>query len=143
MSARLLRFPPDPAQLAQVRSDARTRAAELGAAPGVCDTVSLVIDELVNNAIEHGAVYRRHGAELSVELRGSGDRLTVDFVDPEMPDDQVRELARALRAASSGTPSLDSERGRGLFLIAGYMEELRVDIAAGGGLHLHGRLAAD
>jgi anti-sigma regulatory factor (Ser/Thr protein kinase) len=137
-----LRFPPDPARLREVRRDARARAMDLGATPAVCDAVSLVVDELVNNAIEHGAAYRRRGTELSVVVGAASGRLTVDFVDPEMPEPKVRELARALQEASGGMPTLDSERGRGLFLIAIYMEELRVDIAPGGGLHLHGRLAA-
>jgi len=51
------------------------------------------------------------------------------------------DLAGALRDAAGGMPSLESERGRGLFLIAIYMDEVRVDVAVGGGLHLHGRLA--
>jgi anti-sigma regulatory factor (Ser/Thr protein kinase) len=138
-----LRFPPDPARLREVRRGARARAMRLGATPAVCDAVSLVIDELVNNAIEHGAAYRRRGVELSVQVGAVQGRLTVDFVDPEMPEDQVRDLARALHDAARGMPTLDSERGRGLFLIAIYMEELRVDVAPGGGLHLHGRLAGE
>jgi len=136
------RFRADPAVLRKVRSDARCCAADLGAAPEACDAVSLVVDELVNNAIEHGAAYRNKGAELSVAVGSEAGKLTLDFVDPEMPDSQVRELARALRDAAGGMPSLESERGRGLFLISIYMEELRVDVAIGGGLHLHGRLAA-
>ncbi|MGE3175666.1 MAG: ATP-binding protein [Planctomycetota bacterium] len=142
MGAAPLRFPPDPLQLRKVRSDVRTQAKGLGAEPEQCDALSLVVDELVNNAIEHGAAYRRHGVDLSVAVGFAGGRVTVDFVDPEMPDDMVRDLAGALRDAAGGMPSLDSERGRGLFLIAIHMEELRVDVAAGGGLHLHGRLAA-
>ena len=143
MSSSPLQFPPDPAQLRRIRSDARERAKAMGAGEGACDAVALVIDELVNNAIEHGAAYRQKNVNLSVNVGIDGKQLTVDFVDPEMPDDQVRDLAAALRDASSGMPSLDSERGRGLFLISVYMEELRVDVATGGGLHLHGRLSTD
>ena len=137
-----MRFPADPQCLRRIRSDVRERAAGLGAAQGSCDALSLVVDELVNNAIEHGAVYRRKGVELSVAIGEDQGRITIDFVDPEMPDDLVRDLARALRDAAGGMPTLDSERGRGLFLVAIYMEEVRVDVAQGGGLHLHGRLAA-
>jgi anti-sigma regulatory factor (Ser/Thr protein kinase) len=99
------------------------------------------VDELVNNAIEHGATYRRHGSDLSLDVGIDGGRVTIDFVDPEMPEDLVRDLATALRDAAGGMPSLDSERGRGLFLVAIHMDELRVDVASGGGLHLFGRLA--
>jgi len=136
-----IRFAADATVLRRVRNDARQRAAGLGAPATICDAVSLVVDELVNNAIEHGASYRNKGQDLSVEIGLDGATYTVDFVDPEMPDDIVKDLARQLGDAAGGMPNLYSERGRGLFLIAVHMEELRVDIAPGGGLHLHGRLA--
>lgn len=137
-----IRFPPSASVLRRVRNDARSLAAGLGATASTCDAITLVVDELVNNAIEHGAVYRVKGQELSVDIGADGGHFTVDFLDPEMPDDLVRELARQLSEAAGGMPSLHSERGRGLFLIAVYMEELRVDVAVGGGLHLRGRLTA-
>ena len=68
-------------------------------------------------------------------------RIVLEFIDPEMPDNQVLDLAHALRDVADGMPALDSERGRGLFLISIYMDELRVAIAQGGGLHLKGRMA--
>lgn len=141
MSAARLQFPPDPTQLGRVRRDARERALALGAASNQGDAVALVVDELVNNAIEHGAAYRIKGVDLSVAVGLDGKRLTVDFIDPEMPDDQVRDLATALQESADGLPALDSERGRGLFLLTVYLEELQIDVAAGGGLHLRGRLA--
>lgn len=141
MTAGSLRFPPDPRLLRRLRGDVRARALDLGAAEASCDAMALVVDELVNNAIEHGAAYRQKGVELTVSVGIAAGQLTIDFVDPEMPDPLVQDLARALRDAAGGMPSLESERGRGLFLIAIYMDEVRVDVAAGGGLHLHGRLA--
>ena len=141
MSSTRLQFPPDPSQIGRVRRDARDCAVALGADSAHCDAVSLIVDELVNNAIEHGAPYRHKGEDLSVGIGMDGRQLIVDFIDPEMPDDQVRMLANALQDASGGLPALDSERGRGLFLITVYMEELRIDVAAGGGLHRQGRLA--
>ena len=143
MTVSRLQFPPDPSQLARVRGDARDRALALGAASSQGDAVALVVDELVNNAIEHGAVYRTKGVDLSVSVALDGGRFVVDFIDPEMPDDQVRDLAEALQDSAGGLPALDSERGRGLFLLTVYMEDLSIDVAAGGGLHLKGKLAAD
>ncbi len=140
MSSARLHFPPDPAHLAKVRRDAKEHALALGAVGNQGDAVALVVDELVNNAIEHGAAYRTKGVDLSVVVGLDGKRLTVDFIDPEMPDDEVRDLAKALQESADGLPALDSERGRGLFLLTVYMEELRIDVAAGGGLHLRGRL---
>ncbi len=143
MTAEPLRFPADQRHLRRLRSEVRDRAAQLGARENACDAAALVVDELVNNAIEHGAAYRRRGLELSLAVGVERGLVTIDFIDPEMPDAQVQDLARALRDAAAGMPSLESERGRGLFLISIYMEEVRVDVAAGGGLHLYGRLAAN
>lgn len=137
-----LRFLPSPAQVRRVRQEARSIAAGLGAREEVCDALALVVDELVNNAIEHGAPYRSAGHELTVAISRDGARLVLDFEDPEMPSEEVRGLAMALRQAANGTPSLDSERGRGLFLVSVYLEEVSVDVCPGGGLHLRGRLGA-
>ena len=93
-----------------------------------------------NNAIEHGASYRTTEGSLSIDVAFADGRLSVEFVDPEMPEPIVRELAEALQAAANGMPSLENERGRGLFLISIYMEELRVDVAPGGGMRLLGSL---
>jgi anti-sigma regulatory factor (Ser/Thr protein kinase) len=140
--AHILRIPPVAAGLPEARREARSVAAALGASPEICDAVALVVDELVNNAIEHGSVYRTSESALSVRLGEVAGRLVVEFFDPEMPVPMVRELARALTDAAQGMPSLDSERGRGLFLLSIYMEEVRIDVAEGGGLHLKGRMAA-
>jgi anti-sigma regulatory factor (Ser/Thr protein kinase) len=137
-----LSFPPDATRLRDLRARARQMAQQLGmAAAG--DVLSLVIDELVNNAIEHGRIYRRKGEHLRIRVQQDGSALSLDFFDPEMPEGHVLELARALHAVGEGLPALDGERGRGLFLVAIHMAELRVAVAAGGGLHLHGRLNPD
>lgn len=137
------RFPPEARQVRLVRQHVRERAGLMGAAESVCDAVTLIVDELVNNAIEHGASYRRAQDPLSIALGLESGQLTIEFLDPEMPETAVRELANALKAAADGTPSLDSERGRGLFLISVYMEEVRIEVAASGGLRLLGRLSAN
>jgi len=137
-----LRFPPEGSALREVRADVRRIAAEQGAAPSVCDNLALVVDELVNNAIEHGAAYRKEGVDLSVSLEGEGDALTIHFFDPEMPADEVQGLVEALAETANGMPSLESERGRGLFLLSVYLEELVADAAPQGGLRLSGRIQA-
>ena len=55
MSDGELWFQPGGAVLRDVRAKVRELAAGLGAASSVCDNFALVVDELVNNAIEHGA----------------------------------------------------------------------------------------
>ena len=141
MSERRFSFPAAQQALRQLRADVRVAAAKLGAAARVCDTVALVVDELVNNAIEHGAAYRHRGLDLSVRIAVDGGRLSVEFCDPETPESTVRELATALADAGNGMPSLENERGRGLFLLSVYLENLRAEVVAGGGLRLHGLLA--
>lgn len=135
-----LRFLPDGAVLREVRADVRRLAASLGAEEAVCDNLALVVDELVNNAIEHGAAYRQQRIELRVRLACDAVRFLIEFHDPEMPDDQVAELAAALAAAGDGMPSLENERGRGLFLLTVYLEGLRAERASGGGLLLRGEI---
>ena len=136
-----LRFLAEERAARAVRQHVRELAMRMGAAESLCDAAALVADELVNNAIEHGASYRKANTQLSIEVGFDSGRLSVEFVDPEMPEPTVRELARALQAAADGMPSLESERGRGLFLISIYMEEVRVDVAPGGGMRLLGRMS--
>ena len=138
MNPARLSFRPDPGVLRQLRADVRDATAKLGGESAVCDTVALVVDELVNNAIEHGAPYRRRGLDLAVQIGLVGDRIEVEFFDQEMPDDSVRELAVALTDAANGMPSLENERGRGLFLLSVYLDDLRAEVWAQGGLRLAG-----
>lgn len=134
-------FAPQPEALRRVRSEARQRALQLGATARGADTVALVIDELVNNAIEHGVEYRLKGLLLSIRLRIEGTGLAVEFVDPEMPASAVADLDDALGLASQGAPSLENERGRGLFLLTVYLDGLCVAQADGGGMLLRGVIA--
>jgi len=136
----MLTFPPDGSVLRKVRAKVRDMAGRLGAEPNVCDNLALVVDELVNNAIEHGASYRKAGLDLGVRIEAVGERLVIEFFDPEMPEDQIRELAAALSETASGVPSLESERGRGLFLLSVYLDGLAAEVASQGGLRLVGNV---
>lgn len=137
MASRLT-FAPRAGVLRQLRAEVRKVAATFGANDKVGENLALVVDEIVNNAIEHGAEYRRRGLDLAVEITAEGDRLRVDFFDPEMPAAVVDELSRLLEQATSGMPSLDSERGRGLFLLTVYLQDLHAATASSGGLQLGG-----
>ncbi|MFK7739990.1 MAG: ATP-binding protein [Planctomycetota bacterium] len=138
MSRSRLSFPADGRVVREVRARVRRFASSLGAGSSVCDNLALVVDELVNNAIEHGAVYRTGNQELAVCIEPADERIAIEFFDPEMPDDQVEELAESLSAATNGMPSLDSERGRGLFLLTVYLDGLRAERVDKGGLRLVG-----
>lgn len=133
-----LDFPPRQHVLKELRARVKAEARRLGAKPAVCDSLALVVDEMVNNAVEHGSSYRRKNLDLTIEIGDVGDHITIEFFDREMPAANVLELAKALAAAATGTPSLESERGRGLFLMSVYLEGLRAEVAQIGGLRLVG-----
>jgi anti-sigma regulatory factor (Ser/Thr protein kinase) len=139
--ARRLVFPPDAGVVKQLRARVRTLAATLGAPADVCDSLALVVDELVNNAVEHGSVYRRANVNLAIQIEAAGDRLSIEFFDPEMPSDTIAELSSALAATANGMPSLENERGRGLFLLSIYLQNVRAEEAPAGGLRLVGTVA--
>lgn len=138
---RRLSFSPSAGVLRQLRADVRQLAVGLGADARIGDQLALVVDELVNNAIEHGSDYRLRGLDLAVQIEPAGDRLKVEFFDQEMPLDAVDELSVALAAAANGMPSLESERGRGLFLLSVYLQDVRAVAAPSGGLCLIGHIA--
>jgi anti-sigma regulatory factor (Ser/Thr protein kinase) len=70
MNGKRLQFAASPGVVGKVRDAVRRLAADLGAAESVGEQLALVADELINNAIEHGSVYRRRGEALALELRG-------------------------------------------------------------------------
>jgi anti-sigma regulatory factor (Ser/Thr protein kinase) len=138
--ARRLTFAPRPGVLKQLRADVRRLANAFGAEERVGDNLALVVDELVNNAIEHGAEYRQRGADLAVQIEATGNQLRIEFFDPEMPPETIAQLAHMLADATNGLPSLESERGRGLFLLSIYLQNLRAESAPSGGLRLVGHI---
>ena len=143
MSGKRLQFAASPGVVGKVRDAVRRLAADLGAAESVGDQLALVADELINNAIEHGSVYRRRGEALAHEVAAAAaGRLRVEFVDPEMPGELVARLAAHVAEATGGLPALDSERGRGLFLLTVFLQDLRVEaLGVAGGLRIVGHVA--
>ena len=118
----LLKIPVEGAVLRKVRAKVRDLAGRVGADPAVCDNLALVVDELVNNAIEHGSVYRKTSQDLAVRITLEGGDFLIEFFDPDMPVELVEELSDVLAAAANGMPALESERGRGLSLLTVYLQ---------------------
>lgn len=143
MSGKRLQFAASPGVVGKVRDAVRRLAADLGAAESVGEQLALVADELINNAIEHGSVYRRRGEALALEVAAAAaGRLRVEFVDPEMPGELVARLAAHVAEANGGLPALESERGRGLFLLTVFLQDLRVEaLGVAGGLRIVGHVA--
>lgn len=134
-------FPPRGDALRKVRADMRAAAVRLGGDAALGEVVALVADELVNNAIEHGVGYRSDHRDLQLTLEVVDGRWRVVFHDPEMPAPQIAELAAALADVARGMPSLESERGRGLFLLSVYLEDISAMPHPTGGLVLSGLVA--
>jgi anti-sigma regulatory factor (Ser/Thr protein kinase) len=133
---------PHVGQVRFLRADLREHLEARGVAEADVDRLVLVVDEMVNNAIEHGASHRRMSDVLRLRVDVEVAELRLEFVDPSAPGDLVAQLEEMLAACSSGRPPLFSERGRGLFLIADGLDELRVAVGdAGVGLRLLGRAA--
>lgn len=137
------RIPAQPEHLRDLRKGVREGVEAMGATAAVCERAVLVLDELVSNAIEHGDAYRTGGGELLVQVSLTAAGLWMEFVDPDVPGPMVEELRNAISRWGGEAPPITNERGRGLFLIATYLDELIVQAARGGGLHVRGRISAE
>lgn len=137
----VFRFPPEVSHLRMLRRTVRDGLQAQGVPSTTIELVVLVLDEVVSNAIEHGHGYRARNEPLSVAVRSNGIEVELDFEDPEAPGEVVSEIADALERSRGKRPPPDSERGRGLYLVADSLADLSVRPAPGGGLHLHGRCA--
>jgi len=102
-----------------------------GLPKGEVDTMEFVIGELLDNAVDHGGggaardekdLTEDVRVSLHVEIRGAIWTARIGDQGGGEPAD-VQELL----APADGLPDLESERGRGFFLIIGMIDELRVE----------------
>jgi anti-sigma regulatory factor (Ser/Thr protein kinase) len=135
------RLAADPTALRGLRRRVRGALRGLRLPPTDTDTVLLVLDELVSNAIEHGAVYRKSRTPLHVSLETEGEDLVLEFADADMPSPQIAVLAKTFADGDIELPDFEDERGRGLFLVLTSMQAIVVEdrTAAGDGMVLRGR----
>lgn len=138
------RFAAVPEALRDLRKRVRAEVKGARLPRATVDVVILVLDELVSNAIEHGASYRRGATPLRAELRADGRDLVLVFDDDDMPAAEVAELQRIV-GADIELPDLEDERGRGLFLITTSLQGLTVEdrTGVGAGVRLSGRIGRD
>jgi anti-sigma regulatory factor (Ser/Thr protein kinase) len=131
----------EPDALRSLRRRVRTTLRTQGLGPNDIDTVLLVVDELVTNAIEHGTAYRQRAKPLHARLQTDGDDLVLEFEDRDMPPPQIALLAKALADGDIELPDLEDERGRGLFLVLTSMQSIVVEdrTAQAEGMRLQGR----
>jgi anti-sigma regulatory factor (Ser/Thr protein kinase) len=95
------------------------------------ESIALVTTEILNNSIEHGA--RGPDDEIDVVMTVTSDHFRCEVVDPGKGGDA---FAKAALAKAARMPDLEEPRGRGLFLIRSYMDELTVTWDAKAGTRL-------
>lgn len=84
--------------------------------------MALVITEICNNAVEHGSATPDEPMKLTAEI--TDGILKMEII--EKSGEAVDPIGQAL-LESFGPPSLEEERGRGLFLIRVYVDEFQID----------------
>jgi len=132
-------FPPDLGYLRTLRRHLRGELASNGVSEDLRNKVLLVLDEIVTNAIDHGAEYRVGDGHLTLRLAVERTEVSLEFEDPDVPLVIVQRLA-AMLASGGELPPIEAERGRGLILLAASVDSLVVTPRAAGGLHLAGRI---
>lgn len=133
-------FPPEPEHLRAMRRLVRQRLGKDGVGDHAIEMLLLVLDEIVSNAIEHGLTYRKLHDPLLVRVHRNGDAVELEFEDPETPVELVQKLKAVLGTSGIDLPPIANERGRGLFLVAALLQDIRITIRTHGGLRLTGRL---
>ncbi len=85
------------------------------------ESIALVTTEILNNSIEHGA--QGPADEIEVAMRVTAESFHFECTDPGAGG---AEFARKALEKAAAMPDLEEPRGRGLFLIRNYMDDLQV-----------------
>ena len=134
------RFAADLSRMAEMREVVRESLVREGVPAEFLERLVLVVDEVVSNSIEHGTDYRQTEKPIRVCVGRTEDGLVLSVDDVDMPPDMVADLAREFGSQPGEAPALNLERGRGMFLISMFLEDLQVSSVDGGGMRLRGRL---
>ena len=136
------RFPADLSRMAGLRRVVREHLERAGVDDALVERTVLVVDEVVSNAIEHGSEYRRSSDPIRVCIERVEDDLLLKVDDADVPSDLVANLARVFDDQIESAPAAVVERGRGMYLITMFLEDIEILSAEGGGMRLQGRLDA-
>ena len=136
------RFPADLSRMADLRRVLRAHLEGVGVDGAQVERMILVVDEVVSNSIEHGSEYRRSPDPIRVYVERVECDLLLQVDDADVPSDLVANLARVFDDQLGSAPSAVVERGRGMYLITMFLEDLEIVSAEGGGMRLQGRLDA-
>ena len=89
------------ALLAGLRDALRRQLERWSVSEVVARRFVLVVDEIFNNSIEHGAQYRKAGSRLELRVTKDAANLRLRFVDPDVTADIGVRLGQLLEAATS------------------------------------------
>ncbi|HKE02389.1 MAG TPA: ATP-binding protein [Planctomycetota bacterium] len=103
-----------------------------GASDRISRELGLVVTELCNNAVEHGAASEARPVLIFARVA----RGVVEMDIRESATEQQQGLAGAMRAATA-PPDVADERGRGLFLVRAYVDDVAIEHDARGELRIH------
>ena len=85
------------------------------------ESIALVTTEILNNSIEHGAAGPED--EIDVTMTVTADLFKCEVIDPGRGGPEF--AAHAVERATA-MPDLEEPRGRGLFLINNYMDQMDI-----------------
>jgi anti-sigma regulatory factor (Ser/Thr protein kinase) len=133
-------FAADLSRMAEMRRLLRESLEGEGVEESRLDRLVLVVDEVVSNSIEHGADYRQSSKPIRVQVQSIQGELFLKIDDIDMPADKIAGLAQVFGEESEAAPSAMALRGRGMYLITSYLEDLEIVAVDGAGMRLQGRL---
>lgn len=131
-----MEIPADLSRIGQVRRFATQVMTRYRVPKRPADEILLALSELVQNAVEHGA-QGRADATIRVRMAFTAGNIVFEVEDSFTSEAIAQDLAR--RLAEAGLPDdLESERGRGLFLVQAMMDRVEVLPLAQGGIVVRG-----
>ena len=124
-----LKFPPYLAIVPPIRQLVSRIAKLKGYGNRDAFRIETIVDEICNNAVEHG----KQGEDQKVELKVKIDpeKIEIDVMNMSDPE-KMASLKALLRPHSGGDVKSEDKRGRGLALIKMLTDELSVDCSENG-----------
>ena len=131
--------PPEPLQFSmpgsleevpKARHKVATWLSKAGASKRVANEVGLALTEVCNNAIEHGTATMTRPMHLTAVIEGG--IVALEFLGDH--GGSAQRLDESFTWAA--LPESGHERGRGLYLIRAYVDDLRVDSTRDGRLRI-------
>lgn len=95
--------------------------------------IQTIVDEICNNAIEHGSKSREALVSLECQFNSNDFAVIVkDTGGKEFEPDKVIEVNQQLIEAEQDNLSIIERRGRGLIIVKKLSDELKIDVSKNG-----------